>query len=209
MPVDLAALVAPGHTALLTVEVQDNVVGETSILPDLARAATTIVPNIATLAVAARAAGVPVVHGTAETRPDRLGSSSNARLFAATAKLRPRGAPGPAPTAVLHAGLGAEPGDLVMPRLHGLSPLNDSGLDAALRNMGVTTIVATGVSVNVALLATVIDGVNRGYQVVVPRDAVAGVGQDYVDAVLDNTISLLATVTTTAELVAAWTEEAP
>ena len=204
MPVDLGGLVAPGHTALLTVEVQDNVVGATSILPDLAQAATAIVPNIAVLARAARAAGVPVVHGTAETRPDRLGSSGNARLFAATAKLRPRGAPGPAPTAALHAGIGAEPGDLVMPRLHGLSPLNDTGVDAVLRNMGITTIVTTGVSVNVAVLATVIDGVNRGYQVVVPRDAVAGVGQEYVDAVLDNTISLLATVTTTAEVEAAW-----
>lgn len=204
MPLDLAELVAPGHTALLTVEVQENIVGEDSILPDLARAATTIVPNIALLAHAARAVGVPVVHGTAEKRPDQLGSSHNARLFAATNKLRPRGAPGPAPTAVLHAGIGAEPGDLVIARLHGLSPLNDTGLDAALRNMEVTTIVATGVSVNIALLATVIDGVNRAYQIVVPRDAVAGVGPDYVDAVLDNTISLLASVTTTAEVVAAW-----
>ncbi len=112
---------------------------------------------------------------------------------------------------MLHAGIGAEPGDLVMPRLHGLSPLNDSGLDAALRNMQVTTIVATGVSVNVALLATVIDGVNRGYQIVVPRDAGRGGRQEYVEAVLDNTISLLATVTTTAEVVAAWScdEEIP
>ena len=204
MPVDLGALVAPGRSALLTVEMQENIVGEGSILPELARAATTIVPNIAVLARTARAAGVPVVHGTAEKRPDQLGSSHNARLFAATNKLRPHGAPGPAPTAVLHAGIGAEPGDLVMPRLHGLSPLNDTGLDAALRNMGITTIVATGVSVNIALLATVIDGVNRAYQVVVPRDAVAGVGAEYVDAVLDHTISLLATVTTTADVVAAW-----
>ena len=47
-----------------------------------------------------------------------------------------------------------------------------------------------------------IDGVNRDYQVVVPRDAVAGVGADYVDAVLDNTIALLATLTTTADLIA-------
>ncbi len=204
MPVDLTALVAPGRTALLTVEMQENIIGEGSILPDLAHAAATILPNVALLARSARAAGVPVVHGTAEKRPDQLGSSHNARLFAATNKLRSRGAPGPAPTAVLHAGIGAESADLVMPRIHGLSPLNDTGLDAALRNMGITTIVATGVSVNIALLATVIDGVNRAYQVVVPRDAVAGVGTEYVDAVLDNTIALLATVTTTADVVAAW-----
>jgi nicotinamidase-related amidase len=204
VPLDLAALAAPDHTALLTVEVQQDVVGEESILPDLARAAVEMVPNIAALARAARAAGVPVVHCTAEHRPDRLGSSNNARLFAATSKRRELGEPGPPPRAVLHPDLGAEPSDLVLPRLHGLSPLYDTGVDAALRNIGVTTIVATGVSVNVALLATVIEGVNRGYQVVVPRDAVAGVGADYVDAVLDNTISLLATLTTTKDLVAAW-----
>ena len=204
MPLDLAALVAPGHTALLTVEVQDNVVGETSILPELARAAAAIVPNIARLARAARSVPIPVVHCTAVIRPDRLGSSANARLFGATAKRRPLGAPGPAPPAVLHRELGAEPGDLVMPRLHGLSPLHDTGVDSALRNMEVTTIVVTGVSVNVAVLATVIDGVNRGYQVVVPRDAVAGVGREYVDAVVDNTIALLATVTTTADVLDLW-----
>ena len=143
MPLDLAALTAPGHTALLTVEEQQDVVGEGSILPDLARAATEMVPNIAALARAARAAGIPVVHCTAEHRPDRLGSSHNARLFAATSKRRELGEPGPPARAVLHPGLGAEPSDLVMPRLHGLSPLYDTGVDIALRNMGVTTIVVT------------------------------------------------------------------
>jgi nicotinamidase-related amidase len=204
MPLDLAALVAPERTALLTVEVQQDVVGEDSILPDLAAAATTMVPNIAALARAARGAGVRVVHCTAEHRPDRLGSSHNARLFAATSKRRAPGAPGPPMPAVLHRDLGADPADVVMPRLQGLSPLHDSGVDSALRNMGITTIVATGVSVNVALLATVIDGVNRGYQVVVPRDAVAGVGAEYVEAVLDNTIALLATLTTTDTLIDTW-----
>jgi biuret amidohydrolase len=204
VPLDLAALVAPGHTAVLTVEVQEDVVGEGSILPDLARASKEMVPNIAELARAARSAGVPVVHCTAEHRPDRLGSSNNARLFAATRKRREPGEPGPAPRAVLHPDLCAEPSDLVLPRQHGLSPMYDTGVDSALRNMGISTIVTTGVSVNVALLATVIDGVNRGYQVVLPRDAVAGVGADYVEAVLDNTVSLLATITTTADLVAAW-----
>ena len=39
MPLDLATLVAPEHTALLTIEVQTDVVGDDSILPDLAAAA--------------------------------------------------------------------------------------------------------------------------------------------------------------------------
>ena len=48
------------------------------------------------------------------------------------------------------------------------------------------------------------DAVNHGYQFVLPRDAVAGVPADYADAVIDNTLSLLATVTSTDAVVAAW-----
>jgi len=46
--------------------------------------------------------------------------------------------------------------------------------------------------------------VNLGYQVVLPRDAVAGIPQEYADAVIDGTLALLATVTTTDEVLAAW-----
>jgi len=204
MPPDLAALAAPDHTAIVTVEVQADVVGEDSILPDLAAASHTMVPNVAALCRAARAAGVTVCHATAVFRPDCFGSNTNARLFVATAKRRGSGAPGPFEPAVLHPDLGAEPGDVIAPRYQGLSALWDTGLDQILRNEGVTTLVVTGVSVNVAILSTVMDAVNRGYQVIVPRDAVAGVGADYVAAVLDNTIALLATLTTTDALVTAW-----
>ena len=70
----------------------------------------------------------------------------------------------------------------------------------------VQTLVVTGVSVNVAVTNLVMDAVNHGYQVVVPRDAVCGIPQSYADAVLDGTISLLATLTTVDDLVAAWSE---
>ena len=66
------------------------------------------------------------------------------------------------------------------------------------------TVVATGNSVNVGVLGLVLSAVDLGYQVVVPRDAVAGIPVDYADAVLDHTISLLATMTTTAEVIGAW-----
>jgi len=85
-----------------------------------------------------------------------------------------------------------------------LAPFTSSALDQILRNMGVTTVIATGNSVNIGILGVVISAVDLGYQVVVPRDAVAGVPQSYADAVLDNTIAMLATVTTTDEIIAAW-----
>ena len=64
--------------------------------------------------------------------------------------------------------------------------------------------MVTGVSVNIAVTNLVMDAVNRGYDVVVPRDAVCGIPRDYADAVIDNTIALLAAVTTTDELLAIW-----
>ena len=75
---------------------------------------------------------------------------------------------------------------------------------AVLRNLDVRTIVGVGVSVNVAITNFVMDAVNHGYQFVLARDAVAGVPADYADAVIDNTLSLLATVVSTAAVVAAW-----
>ena len=71
------------------------------------------------------------------------------------------------------------------------------------------TVIVTGVSVNVAVTNLVMDAVNAGYQVVLPRDAVCGLPADYADAVIDQTLALLATVTTVDDVVAAWapTEE--
>ena len=82
--------------------------------------------------------------------------------------------------------------------------MSGTDLEPVLRNMGVSTIVVTGVSVNVAIPNLVMEAVNRGFDVVVPRDAVCGVPADYADAVIDNTLALLATLTTVDELVTIW-----
>jgi hypothetical protein len=39
---------------------------------------------------------------------------------------------------------------------------------------------------------------------VMPRDAIAGVPAEYADAVVENTLSLVATLTTTAEILGVW-----
>jgi len=204
VPVDLASLVRPDTCAVVTSEIQGGVVGERSALPELASAAGPMVSAAARLCVAARAGGVAVVHCTATQRTDLRGANTNARLFAGVRKSPVRFGPGSAEASVVPA-LGPEPSDIVMTRLHGLSPMAGTGLDPVLRNLGVTCIVVTGVSVNVAVTNLVMDAVNLGYQVVVPRDAVCGIPAAYADSVLDNTISLLASMTTVDELEAAWT----
>jgi nicotinamidase-related amidase len=85
-----------------------------------------------------------------------------------------------------------------------VSPFQGTELDFILRNLGVTTIVGVGVSVNVAMQNLAFDGVNSSYQVVIPRDGVAGTPQEYVEMIFEHTLSIVATLTTTDTLIAAW-----
>ncbi|HTM84103.1 MAG TPA: cysteine hydrolase [Mycobacterium sp.] len=203
MTVALADLVAPEHTAIVTQELQGAVVGPDAGLPMLADAARReALPNIARLLPVARAAGVQVVHCLVHRRPDGLGSNHNSRLFAAgrsAVNIEP-GSPG----ATLLPEFGPEPADLMLSRCHGVGPMGGTDLDAVLRNLGVTTIVAVGVSLNVAIPNLVMDAVNAAYRVVLPRDAVAGVPAEYGTAIIENTLALLATITTTEELTHTW-----
>jgi nicotinamidase-related amidase len=205
MPQDLSDLVAPGHTALVLQEVQNGVVGSPSVLPELAAAGARValVEHCAALAAAARAVGVPVFHCTAETRDDLVGANRNARLFAGVRKAPLRLSPGTDAVRVPDE-IGVDPRDVVLPRHHGLGPMTGTQLDPMLRNLGVTTIVGVGVSVNIGMTNFAFDAVNRGYQFVMPTDAVAGVPDDYAAAVIANTLALVATLTTTEAVLAAW-----
>ena len=199
----LAELVDPAHTAVVTSEVQNGVVGANSALPALAEAARPMVAKVAVLCAAARLAGVQVVHATASRRADGAGTNTNARLFLAVRKSPVALLPGSFEAEVVPE-LGPEPADLVLNRLHGLNPMAGTDLDPVLRNLGITTIVVTGVSVNVAITNLVMDAVNLGYQVVLPRDGVCGLPAAYAEAMIDNTLNLLATITTVEEIMAAW-----
>jgi len=203
MKPQLADLVQPEHTAIVTQECQGAVMGPDAGLGQLAEEARRVaLPNIVRLLPAARAAGVRVVHCLVQRRPDGLGANHNAKIFAigrGEVNILP-GTPG---AAVLPE-LGPEPTDLVLSRWHGVGPMGGTDLDAVLRNLGVSTIVVVGVSLNIAIPNVVMDAVNAAYRVVVPQDAVAGIPTEYGAAVIANTLSLLATITTTDDLLRVW-----
>jgi len=203
MPLDLDTLVSPAHTALVTQEVQRAVVGERSPLRELATAARSALPNIAALVESARGAGLPVIHCTAERRADGRGANANARIFRYMAKSEHPLLQGSEAAAIVPEIPVAE-SDIVMPRLHGLSPFQGTELDFVLRNLGVTTIVGVGVSVNIAIQNLAFDAVNAGYQVVIPRDAVAGFPREYVEMVFEHTLGAVATLPSTEDVLAAW-----
>src|SRR5918992_4567436 len=202
---NLAELVQPSSTALVTQECQNGVLGERAVFPELAEIARKqMIPNAGRVAKAARSVGVAVIHCIAQRRPDGMGSNTNARLFGAARKAPVSLAPGSSEVEVIPE-IGVEDTDLVLRRLYGLGPWGTE-LDVTLRNLGARTIVGVGVSINVGLLSLVLDAVNAGYRFVLPRDAVAGVPEDYAKAVIDNTLSLVASVLTTDELLGVWVD---
>ncbi|MFI8291277.1 cysteine hydrolase [Streptomyces sp. NPDC085614] len=195
----------PATTVLLTVECQEGVVGRAGALPELAAAARAsgALSRVARLVGAAHEADVQVMHAVAERRPDGRGSNGNARLFRAAARLPVQQHSGSTAVRI------AEPievadQDLVVRRLHGLSPLASTDVDPLLRNLGCRTLVVTGVSANVAIPNAVFDAVNLGYTVVVPGDAIAGVPADYTPAMIRHTLALVSTITTTEEVLRCW-----
>ncbi|MFF5982426.1 cysteine hydrolase family protein [Streptomyces olindensis] len=197
----LSELLDPDTTVLLTVECQEGVVGKDSALPELAEEARSsgMLARVARLVAAAHRGGVQVVHAVAERRPDGRGSSRNARLFRAAARLPVQQLTG-TPAVRVAAPIEVAEEDLVVRRLHGLSPLQGTDVDPLLRNLGCRTLIVTGVSANVAIPNAVFDAVNHGYTVVVPADAIAGVPSDYTPAMIRHTLALVATVATTDEV---------
>ncbi|MFE8948278.1 cysteine hydrolase [Streptomyces sp. NPDC007856] len=197
----LSELLDSVSTVLLTVECQQGVVGPDSALPELAREARSsgALRNVARLVAAAHETGVQVVHAIAERRPDGRGASRNARLFRAAERLPVQQLSGSTAVRVAPPIEVAEE-DLVVRRLHGLSPIHGTDVDALLRNLGCRTLIVTGVSANVAIPNAVFDAVNLGYTAVVPADAVAGVPAEYTPAMIRHTLALVATVSTTDEV---------
>lgn len=205
----LRSIVGPTSTAVLTMELQEGVVGADALLQVLVDevARTDLIGVVRRVCGAARGAGARVVHCTAVSRPDGAGGATNCKIFALNERMRREQGSTPtdlgSPGAELVAGL-EDPRDIVVPRLHGMTPFMSTSLDQILRNLGVRTVVATGVSVNLGVFGMALSALDLGYQVVIVRDAVAGVPVEYAEAVLEHSLSLVATIVTSDELLAAW-----
>jgi len=204
MPVDLKQLLEPRHTAVLVMECQEGIVGSAAALGALGEAVQRhgTIAHIARIVEAARAVRVPIFYLTMARRADSGGAVANCLLLALGRKGEPL-LPGSKRQAVVDALTPLE-GDYVLTRFHGVTPFHGTELDQLLRNLGVRTVVATGVSINIGVTGLTIEAVNSGYQVVIPRQAVTGTPDEYVDAVLTHTLRLLATVAPVDDVVAAW-----
>ena len=206
----LRALVQPNQTAIVTMELQKGVVGSEALLPALPVAVT----EAGMLEVAGRVCrdgrshGVRVIHATMRERPDGAGQAINCKLFAIGAKRRAEIGYGPIdidrPGVALVDELDVQPSDIEVPRMHGMTPFTGTELDAVIRNLGVRTIVLIGVSLNLGIMGAALSALDLGYQVVIVRDAVVGLPREYAEAVLTNSLAMIATIVTADELLEAW-----
>jgi nicotinamidase-related amidase len=193
---------SPASTALVIVECQGGTVGADSALPELKAAAASAVPVIARLAQAARKAGARVVH---LTYIPAFGGLSTNRVTPLQQAIGPLNAGWTAERGgnVVDE-IGVAPGDLVLRRSSGMSPTHSTELFAVLRNIGVRAVVLAGVSLNVAIPSATVELGDEGFNVVIPRDGVAGTPPEYGDSVLRHTLRFLATITTADDVIGAW-----
>jgi biuret amidohydrolase len=206
----LTGLLVPETTAVLTMELQNGVVGAGALMKALVDEVDRVGVRATAgrLCEAARGRGIQVVHCVAENRGDGRGAADNCKVFAMNNRLRretgstpiDRGTEG----AKLVAELGPDERDIVVPRIHGLTPFTQTSLDQILRNLSIRTLVVTGVSVNMGIFGTVMSAVDLGYNVIIVRDGVCGVPREYSDAVLENSLSLLATIASADDVIGAW-----
>ena len=87
----LRSIVEPTTTAVLTMELQNGVVGPDAIMPALVDevARTDLLGVVRRVCGTARDSGARVVHCTVVSRPDGAGGTTNCRIFALSDRMRP------------------------------------------------------------------------------------------------------------------------
>jgi nicotinamidase-related amidase len=194
-------------TALLFVECQRGVIGDLSVLPALAESARPVVAAMGRLAAGARAADVPVVHLTYVPGAGGRTANRRSRLMRATTATAEWDDQHPAAQVVPE--IGVEPGDLVLPRHQGVSPVHRTEVLAVLRNMGIEHVVIAGVSTNLAVLLVAVGAADEDFAVTIPTDATVGTPPEHHESVLAHSLAFVGRLATVDQLLTEWSVVAP
>jgi nicotinamidase-related amidase len=188
-PWPTVAPLEPARIALVVVDMQvdfvrpDGWLAETGVetAPMLA-----LVPGIDRLLRVARGAGLTVVHtrqgnaaDLADLPPVRRTIRDTRNAGGSTGPGLVRGTPG----WQIVPELAPAEGEIVVDKT-GFSAFAGTDLDAQLRAAGIEALVIVGVTTNVCVLATLLGGVDRGYDCLLVTDAVAADEPGITDAVL-------------------------
>jgi nicotinamidase-related amidase len=146
----------------------------------------------------ARANDVPVIHNHIVSYPGRPFGGENAPIFQMIG-----------PDSLRLGSWGAAPLEGLEPHADGpvlvrnrMSAFNGNGLDALLRNLGVTSIVVAGVWTNMAVEHTVRDAADSGYPATLVTDATSSLNAEWHQAAISHALTNIANLATTAEVIA-------
>ncbi|MES2289128.1 MAG: isochorismatase family cysteine hydrolase [Pseudomonadota bacterium] len=193
-----------GRAALIVNECQLGVVDAAhSGFPGLAEqvAQRGILDRIAALASAFRSRALPVIHVPVVHREDLADIRPNSLINALTLKGGKMKAG--SPEAAYVPQLVPVASDVIIERPAGLIAFIGTSLDATLRRLGVSTVVLTGVSTNLAMPGNAMAAVDMGYHVVVPEDCIAGADPETHKVIVAQQLRMLARITTAEAVMAA------
>jgi gluconolactonase len=194
----------PTHTALLIQDLQNDVISEGGAFAESGAPGHAqrqhVVENVAGLAAAARAAGVPVIHVHYVVEPGAVGLQQNAPLFQGVkaANALVRGSWGAAPV----AGLEPQDGDHVIEKMR-MNGFYNTRLETLLRGLGADTLVITGAWTNMSIEHTARHGADAGFEVVVATDGTSTTGEDWQRAGLEYALTNVGTMASCGEIAAA------
>ncbi|MFN6978499.1 MAG: isochorismatase family protein, partial [Gemmobacter sp.] len=187
----------PARCALIIQDMQNDVVMEggafaASGSPQHCRDQNAVA-NIARLAEACRARGVPVIHVWFVRRADGRDMTLNAPLFegAIEANALVEGTWGAEPV----PGLEAQPGDFVVRKAR-MSAWEGTSLERILRAEGRDILIETGAWTNMSIEHTARTGADKGYVMVIPEDGCSTMNADWHRASIDYAMQNVALVTT-------------
>ncbi len=202
MPYDPAPYLDPARCGIVVFECQEAVIGENSRLKGLRADVLQrgMIDNLARLLDGAREAGVFIAYCNMAFRPDGLAAPNTPR-----ADNMPAAPPsGPAEVSPVVPPLQPLEHELVIERIHGMASFHGTPLEPALRDRGVTTLIPTGVSANIGIIATTVEALGRGLRVAIARDCVAGDPSSYVEDIFKNTLNNLAYLTDGSTICQIW-----
>ena len=159
-----------------------------------------VVANVAGLAAACRAKGIPVFHVWYIVEPGAPGLKLNAGLFNGVkdANAMVRGTWGAAPA----EGLEPQDGDFIVEKMR-MSAWQGTRLENMLAGLGRDTIIITGAWTNMSIEHTSRTGADKGYAMVVPEDGCSTMNADWHNASINYALQNVSTVTSCAAVTAA------
>ncbi|MCU1435532.1 MAG: hypothetical protein JWR71_2257 [Pseudarthrobacter sp.] len=189
-------------TALLLVDLQNDNVHRGGAFASFGAADHAVeqglVPHVLQLLEWARSQSMPLIHNRIVFYPGGNFGGTNAPIFRMigpeSLKLGSWGADA-------LEGLEALADEPVLIR-NRMSAFNGTGLDALLRNTGVTTVVVAGVWTNMAVEHTVRDAADHGYRTILVTDATSSINADWHEAALTYALTNIAEFQSTSEITA-------